>query len=73
MGFPFQSSIQQLIGMVAVPLHDFVFEPRISSAHRHGLLWDCYRSGQMSDADLGREITSDPDFGNFVATLHARH
>ncbi len=40
---------------------------------RHELLWDCYLSGQLSDAELEREITGDNSFGSFVAASRQRH
>lgn len=39
---------------------------------RHELLWDCYLSGQLSDADLEQEISNDAAFGRLVA-LQQRH
>lgn len=40
---------------------------------RHELLWDCYLSGQLSDAELEHEIAGDTKFGNYVAALRQRH
>ncbi len=40
---------------------------------RHELLWDCYLSGQLSDAELEREIEGDSSFGSYVAALRQRH
>ena len=40
---------------------------------RHEMLWDCYLSGQLNDAELEREIEGDTEFGNYVAALRQRH
>jgi hypothetical protein len=73
MGFPFQTSIQNLIGKAAAPLHDFVFDAQATGQDRHELLWDCYLSGQMDDAALEHEITTDPAFGKFIEALNQHH
>ena len=40
---------------------------------RQELLWDCYLSGQLSDAGLENEISNDRTFATFVAALRQRH
>jgi hypothetical protein len=30
------------------------------------LTWNCYLSGQISEADLEREIVADPEFAEFI-------
>jgi hypothetical protein len=73
MGLPFTISLQHLIERVAVPLHEIFAQaqPRINRGHE--LLWDCYASGQMSDAELHQEVSADPEFGVFVKNRQAEY
>lgn len=62
MGIHFGNSMQNIIGKAIVPLHDLlkVFGSKEDSDHE--LLWQCYASGQMPEADLEHHVASDPKF-----------
>ena len=66
MGMPFAASLQQLLENIGNPLQDLLAPQTAVVDEEHQLLWDCYLSGQMSDASLEREIAADPEFAAFV-------
>ena len=62
MGLPF--SLPDLIERVALPFQSLFQSDR--EDQDHVLMWDCYVSGQMTDAQLETEIVEDPAFADFV-------
>jgi hypothetical protein len=63
MGLPFSLPLLQIFERVSLPLQHFLAAREDAD---HVMMWDCYTSGQMSDAELEREIAEDPDFAAFV-------
>jgi hypothetical protein len=72
MGLAFGSSLQQFLERISEPVHDFFAPAQPKADAHHEMLWDCYLSGQMTDADLDREINADPSFAAFVQA-HEKH
>ncbi len=74
MGLPFSHSMHQLYERVATPLQALLQSSAGDAATRHEQLWACYESGQMTGADLEREVAADPQFAAFVdARQTSRH
>lgn len=70
MSIPFGTTLRHFNEVIAAALPGFL-APATNA--RHELLWDCYLSGQITDADLEREIAGDAALGTFVATSQQRH
>lgn len=71
MGIPFQTSLQHLFERVSTPFHEFLHSAAHQWTDEHALKWQCYASGQMSGADLEREISKDPALADYVKTREA--
>lgn len=73
MGFEWHPSLHQLFDKVTGPLHDLFKSGQAGAGQHHILLWECYLSGQMTAADLEREVAADPDFADYVEGQERRH
>lgn len=67
MGIHFPSSFHDFFEQLATPIQHWFAETARAANEQHMMMWDCYASGQMSDADLEGEIARDPAFASFVA------
>lgn len=62
----FGHSLQHIIDKVKLPLHEL---QKLFGTKSHGervLLWECYESGQMSEADLEHHIAEDPELAALI-------
>lgn len=66
MGIQIPASLQHLFERLAEPVHGLFHGAEPAAPEDYELLWDCYASGQMSDADLEREVAADPRFAHFL-------
>jgi hypothetical protein len=66
MGIHLPATLQSLIERLSEPVHGLLQGSNAAAPDDYEMLWNCYRSGQMSDADLEDEITADPGFAQFM-------
>ncbi len=67
MGIHVPVTLQHLFERISEPVYGLFHGTDPLPRRTHALLWDCYASGQMSDADLEREIAADPAFAAFLS------
>jgi hypothetical protein len=69
MGLPFTASLHVLFEKISQPIHEYLPFSGPAIHEEHKLLWECYLSGQMTDAALTREMAADPEFSAAVTNL----
>jgi hypothetical protein len=62
----FGNSLQHIFGRIADPIQGFLAPDDRTAQETYAEIWDCYASGQMSAADLEREIADDPGLAAYL-------